>query len=453
MRRLALIAAVAVAAGCGGSTIDGGALEDEIKEDASAEGLVVDEVDCPSPEAETGDTFECTVTVKGEDKPLEVVQQNDDGNVTYNLGPLLEGTAGTDEGGDETSIRFVIDAVNKDVTALCDYATAEYRKELAKDENCAKAVLDEYDSAARGLRGVGRRRRGRGQRRRSHGHARAPEGWLVADHRRSVEISHPDKELFPGITKRDLADYYERVGRIMVRHVRDRPVAMQAFPSGIEAEGHYMKDRPKHFPDWIPDVRVAKRGGSLRHVLIRETSALVYLAGQNVITPHVWMSRADDVRKPDRIVFDLDPSTQKFAEVRAAARATGDMLRELGLAPHAMVTGSRGIHVTVPIKPVPFEEAFAFAKAVATAARRGEPEEADDRVPQGETRRPDLRGRAAQPLRAARGPAVRGAAAPRGARSRAAALGRARPMRSSSRTAGRSRRCRSGSRNRTPGTG
>ena len=92
----------------------------------------MDGVDCPSPEAETGDTFECTVTVKGEDKPLEVVQQNDDGNVTYNLGPLLEGTAGNDAGGDEASVSFVIDAVNKDVTALCDYATAEYRKELAQ---------------------------------------------------------------------------------------------------------------------------------------------------------------------------------------------------------------------------------------------------------------------------------------------------------------------------------
>ena len=145
MRRLALIAAVFVAAGCGGSTIDGGELENEITEDAEAEGLIVDGVECPSPDAEAGDTFECTVTVKGEDKLLEVTQQNDDGNVTYNLGPLISGTAGNDAGGDEASVSFVIDAVNKDVTALCDYATPEYRKELAKDENCAKAVLDEYD--------------------------------------------------------------------------------------------------------------------------------------------------------------------------------------------------------------------------------------------------------------------------------------------------------------------
>ncbi len=183
--------------------------------------------------------------------------------------------------------------------------------------------------------------------------------------KRDIQISSPDKELFPGVTKRDLADYYQRVGRIMVRHVRDRPVAMEAFPNGIGGGGHFMKDRPKHFPDWIPDVRVAKKGGSLRHVLIRETATLVYLAGQNVITPHVWPSRADDVRSPDQIIFDLDPSTDNFADVRAAARATGDLLRDLGLAPHAMVTGSRGIHVTVPIRRVPFEEAFAFAKAAA----------------------------------------------------------------------------------------
>ena len=198
----------------------------------------------------------------------------------------------------------------------------------------------------------------------------------------------------------------------MVRHVRDRPVAMQAFPNGIGGDGHYMKDRPKHFPDWIPDVRVAKRGGSLRHILIRETSALVYLAGQNVITPHVWTSRADDVRKPDRIVFDLDPSTQKFAEVRAAARATGELLGDLGLAPHAMVTGSRGIHVTVPIKRRAVRGGVRVREGGRHAARRRAPEEADDRVPQGEARRPHLRGRAAQQVRAARGPAVRGPAAP-----------------------------------------
>jgi hypothetical protein len=145
MRRLALIAAVIAFAGCGGSTIDGNELEDEIKEDTEREGLIIDGAECPSPDAEEGATFECTVTVKGEDKQLEIEQQNDEGSVTYDLGPLLAGTSGSDAGGDEASVRFVIDAVNKDVTALCDYATAKYREELAKNESCAMAVLDEYD--------------------------------------------------------------------------------------------------------------------------------------------------------------------------------------------------------------------------------------------------------------------------------------------------------------------
>ena len=147
MRRFALIVVVAVAAGagCGGTTIDGGDLEDEIIEDAEREGLILDAADCPSPDAEEGETFECTVTVKGEDRQLEIEQRNDDGNVSYELGPLLEGEAGSDAGGDEASVRFVIDAVYDDVTALCDYATPRFRKEIARQESCASAVLAEYD--------------------------------------------------------------------------------------------------------------------------------------------------------------------------------------------------------------------------------------------------------------------------------------------------------------------
>ena len=144
MRLLALIAVAAAIAGCGGTTIDSGQLQDEILEDAEREGLVLDGADCPSPDAEEGDTFECTVTVKGEDRQLEIEQRNDDGNVEYDLGPLVEGTAGSDAGGDEAAIRFVLDAVKDDVTALCDYATGEYHEELTEEQTCAKAVLAAY---------------------------------------------------------------------------------------------------------------------------------------------------------------------------------------------------------------------------------------------------------------------------------------------------------------------
>jgi bifunctional non-homologous end joining protein LigD len=98
-----------------------------------------------------------------------------------------------------------------------------------------------------------------------------------------------------------------------------------------------------------------------------EAETLVYLVGQNTITPHVWLSRADRVRQPDRIVFDLDPAPgADFGAVRRAARQTGDLLRELGLEPFAQVTGSKGIHVWTPLRRrATFEDVRPFARAVA----------------------------------------------------------------------------------------
>ena len=184
----------------------------------------------------------------------------------------------------------------------------------------------------------------------------------------NVRVSSPDKVLFPGgngITKRELAAYYESVASVMVPLVRDRPVTMHLYPGGIEAGGVYMKQAPKHFPDWIKRVQVEKRGGTLDHVVINRAETLVYLAGQNCITPHVWLSRADKITKPDRLIFDFDPEHERFAEVRAAARTLGDVLRDLGLEPHAMTSGSRGLHVAVPLRRTrSFDEVRAFADAV-----------------------------------------------------------------------------------------
>jgi len=186
--------------------------------------------------------------------------------------------------------------------------------------------------------------------------------------RRTVAISHADRVMFPraGLTKLDLARHYDRVAPAMVPHVRDRPLALDVYPDGVEGGGYLMKQIPAHFPDWIARATVRKRGGEVTHVLANDRPTLVYLAGQNVITLHVWPSRADRPDHPDRLIFDLDPSRARFAEVRAAARAVGDRLRDLGLAPFAMTTGSRGLHVVVPLRRrQPFDTVRAFARAVA----------------------------------------------------------------------------------------
>ena len=113
--------------------------------------------------------------------------------------------------------------------------------------------------------------------------------------RREVKVTSPDKLLFPKakLDKLDLARHYERVAPVMLPYVRDRPLALQGFPGGIEEGGFFLKAVPPHFPDWIDRATLEKRGGTVTHALANEAATLVYLAGQNVITPHLWLSRAD----------------------------------------------------------------------------------------------------------------------------------------------------------------
>jgi bifunctional non-homologous end joining protein LigD len=194
----------------------------------------------------------------------------------------------------------------------------------------------------------------------------------------SVEITHPEKVLFPGdgITKADLASYYERVAPWMLPHVRGRPVSMQRFPDGIESKGFFHKDVPGYFPGWVRRVEVQKADGTVTHAIASDARTLVYLAGQNCITPHVWLSRADRLWQPDRLVFDLDPPGADFAAVRRAARWTGELLRELDLAPFAQVTGSKGIHVWAPLRRrASTDDVRAFARDAARLLAERHPEE------------------------------------------------------------------------------
>ena len=184
-----------------------------------------------------------------------------------------------------------------------------------------------------------------------------------------IRISNPDKVLFPraGVTKRELAEHYERVAPAMLPHVRDRPLTMHAFPGGIEGGGFIMKSIPRHFPDWVARERLPKRGGTVTHVLANNADTLAYLAGQNVIALHVWPARADEPRQPDRVIFDFDPSPgARFADVRAAAREAGERLRAAGLVAFAMASGSRGVHVVAPLRRGPgFTQVHRFARRLA----------------------------------------------------------------------------------------
>ena len=140
--------------------------------------------------------------------------------------------------------------------------------------------------------------------------------------RRTIPISHADRVVWPddGLTKGDLARHYADVADVMVPPVRERALATHGFPHGIAAEGFFIKDAPRHFPGVDPGQPVPKReGGAIHHVLADDAATLVYLAGQNVVTAHVWTSRADRLERPDRLVFDLDPA-RRTASTRCARR-------------------------------------------------------------------------------------------------------------------------------------
>jgi bifunctional non-homologous end joining protein LigD len=181
---------------------------------------------------------------------------------------------------------------------------------------------------------------------------------------RRIELSNQDKVLFPddGITKGDLVDYYRRIARRMQPHVEGRPVSMERYPNGIEGHRIFQKDAPDYFPSWIARVEMSKEGGTVNHVLIDGAATLAYLANQAFITLHVTLSRVDDLRRPDQLMFDLDP-VESFDDARHAALLLKPLLDELGLPSFVKTTGGKGLHVIVPLVPEePYESVRPFAE-------------------------------------------------------------------------------------------
>lgn len=167
-----------------------------------------------------------------------------------------------------------------------------------------------------------------------------------------VEVPRAEKIIYPEdqLTKQDVATYYAEMAPVMLPHLRRRPISMQRFPDGIDKQGFFEKRRPAHFPDWVDTIRVDTEHGAQDQVSVDSPEALIYLAGQGCLIPHTWLSRADDLDKPDQMIFDLDPTTADLAPVRRAARMIRGLLDELQLESVLKTSGSRGYHVTVPLQ-------------------------------------------------------------------------------------------------------
>lgn len=196
---------------------------------------------------------------------------------------------------------------------------------------------------------------------------------------REIELKNRDKVFFPdaGISKGDVIDYYRDVAGLMLPHLRTRPLTLQRFPDGIGEDGFYQQERSDHFPDWLAGARLERASGEgepVHHIVCNDEASLVYLANQGTITLHGWLAVTERPHHPDRMVFDLDPPDGEFEPVRTAARQVAELMREIGMSPYVMTTGSRGVHVVAPLDGGSgFDAVRALAREMAEHLARAHP--------------------------------------------------------------------------------
>ncbi|MEY4237569.1 MAG: ligase [Pseudomonadota bacterium] len=194
-----------------------------------------------------------------------------------------------------------------------------------------------------------------------------------------VTISHPDRVVFPGtgITKGDLADYYRQIAPLILATLAGRPLSLVRCPDGIAGECFFQKHGTGNLGRLVGTVSIREKNGKQADYLcLKDARGLLECVQMGAIEFHAWGSHASNLEQPDRMVFDLDPDTGlRFAEVRKAALDINRRLAALGLISFAMLSGGKGIHVIVPLRPErDWDAVTAFARGFAQEMAAAEPD-------------------------------------------------------------------------------
>ncbi len=211
---------------------------------------------------------------------------------------------------------------------------------------------------------------------------RAPMPTAIRRGSRTLQLSNLDKPFWPdeGITKGDLLGYYRDVAPALVPHLRNRPFTMKRYPDGWQGKHFFQKNAPKHMPEWIKRAPfpASTRDGERRVIdypLVNDELALLWMVNMGCIDMNAWASRVDRPDRPDWVMFDLDPSDDVgFAEVIEVALLVKQLLDLAELESFPKTSGSRGIHVVVPIaRRQGYEATRSFASVIAGALARTHP--------------------------------------------------------------------------------
>ena len=201
----------------------------------------------------------------------------------------------------------------------------------------------------------------------------------------TVTLTHPERVLYPdlGLTKRDVATYYETVAEWIVPHVAGRPLTLVRCPSGIGASCFYMKHSRVWAPPGLRRVRIQEKTKLGEYLVVDDLAGILALVQMDVLEIHTWSSTIDDVEHPNRLVLDLDPGPEvRWPAVVAAARLVRDVLAALGLESFVKTTGGVGLHVVVPVVPaLDWRACLDVARALADAIVRHDPRTYTTAVP------------------------------------------------------------------------
>ena len=191
-----------------------------------------------------------------------------------------------------------------------------------------------------------------------------------------VELTHPERVVYPAVghTKADVVGYYATVAPFMLPALKDQPLTLQRWPSGLSGHGFYQQNVPDA-PEWMRQQPVRHHGRIVQHAIVSELRDLLWMANRSALTMHMWSSRTDALEQPDWVVFDLDPGGAEFADVLPLASSLREILEAAGLESHPKTSGKRGLHVLVPIERGPTHpEVVAWARAVMHVLGRMHPD-------------------------------------------------------------------------------
>ncbi len=186
---------------------------------------------------------------------------------------------------------------------------------------------------------------------------------------REVRLTNLQKPFWKslGLTKRDLLQYYADVSPWLLPHLEDRAMVMKRYPNGAEGEFFYMKRAPEPRPEWIEICEIPHDAGAVKFPMVQDLPTLLWLINLGCIDLNQWYARCDDTDRPDFLHFDLDPGPgADFNMIREVALHVRDILGSLRMPTFAKTTGSKGIHIYIPIVRGPLQkEVWSFAKAIA----------------------------------------------------------------------------------------